>query len=158
VNIPATPNWVRVSVVALMIVASRAQMVADAAAYRAARLPGDPQSAATASAGAAGHCGHDPVLTRGRGVAAFGFPGDDEHGQAQAGQGGGDPGNPADGLVNPEPAQREGEHELGDQERLDDRNQAIVQGKRLEQERSRQGNPAEKPQRIAEQVPDHPPA
>src|ERR1700727_2451159 len=48
VNIPATPNWVRVSVVALMIVASSAQMVADAAAYRAARRPGDPQRAATA--------------------------------------------------------------------------------------------------------------
>ena len=48
VNIPATPNWVRVSVVALMIVASSAQMVADAAAYRAARRPGDPQCAAAA--------------------------------------------------------------------------------------------------------------
>ena len=38
--------------------------------------------------------------------------------------------------MNPELAQHEREHELGDQKRLHDRNQAVVQGERLEQERS----------------------
>src|ERR1700734_822213 len=48
VNIPATPNWVSVSVAALMNVASSAQMMAAAAAYRAARRPGDPRCATAA--------------------------------------------------------------------------------------------------------------
>jgi len=60
--------------------------------------------------------------------------------------------------VYPELAQYEHEDELGGQERLHDRDQAIVQGERLEHERPCQGHPAEQPQRTAEQVQDQPPA
>src|SRR6516165_9871367 len=45
VSIPATPNWVSVSVVALMNVATSAHMTAEAEPYRAARRPGDPHRA-----------------------------------------------------------------------------------------------------------------
>jgi len=51
-NIPATPNWASVSVVALMNVATRAHMTAAAEAYSAARKPGDPQCAKTAKTAA----------------------------------------------------------------------------------------------------------
>ena len=60
--------------------------------------------------------------------------------------------------MNPELAQHEREDELGDQQGLHDRNHAIVQSKRLEQERSGQSHPAEEPQRVAEQVHDQPPS
>jgi hypothetical protein len=48
VNMPARPNWVSVSVVALMNVATSAHMTAAAEAYKAARRPGDPHRAAIA--------------------------------------------------------------------------------------------------------------
>ena len=46
-KVPPTPNWVSVSVVALMKVATSAHMTAAAEAYRAARRLGDPQRART---------------------------------------------------------------------------------------------------------------
>src|SRR6516162_8107725 len=52
VNIPPTPNWVSVSVVALMNVATNAHMTAEAEPYSAARRLGDPHRAAIASAAA----------------------------------------------------------------------------------------------------------
>src|SRR5580693_271983 len=52
-NIPATPNWVSVSVVALMNVATSAHMTAEEEPYRAARRLGDPQRARTARTAAA---------------------------------------------------------------------------------------------------------
>ena len=52
VNMPSTPNSARESVVALMIVASSAQMVAAAEAYRPARQPGEPRCARAASTAA----------------------------------------------------------------------------------------------------------
>src|SRR5690348_12894140 len=52
-NIPATPNWLSVSVVALMNVATSAHMTAEAEPYRAARMLGDPQRARTARTAAA---------------------------------------------------------------------------------------------------------
>jgi len=48
VNIPPTPNWVSVSVVALMNVATSAHMTAEAEPKRAARTLGDPYWAKTA--------------------------------------------------------------------------------------------------------------
>ena len=48
VNTPATPNWVSVSVVVLMNVATSAHMVAAAEAYAAARQFGDPRCAKAA--------------------------------------------------------------------------------------------------------------
>src|SRR5271155_2610467 len=48
VNIPPTPNWVSVSVVALMNVATSAHMTAEAEPYNAARRLGDPCRARTA--------------------------------------------------------------------------------------------------------------
>ncbi len=47
-NMPDTPYWVRVSVVALMKVATRAQSMDADAPSRAARLPGEPRSPSSA--------------------------------------------------------------------------------------------------------------
>ena len=89
-------------------------------------------------------------MTGRSGPAAPGFPGDEEHGQARTRQKAAAPCDWADGLVKRELAQQERENELGNQERLHDRNLAIVQSEGLEQERSGQGHPAQEPQWIAE--------
>ena len=53
VNIPATPNWVSVSVVVLMNVATSAHMMAAAEANSAARQAGEPRCAKAARTAAA---------------------------------------------------------------------------------------------------------
>ena len=63
-----------------------------------------------------------------------------------------------DGLVDPEPAQDEGEDELGDQKRLHHRHRPVVQGDGLEEERAGERRPAEQPQRVGHEVADEPPA
>ncbi len=61
-------------------------------------------------------------------------------------------------LVDPEPAQDECEDQLGDQERLDDRELTAVESDGLEGKSARGRRPTEEPERLADQVPDEHPA
>jgi len=135
-------------------------MTAQAEPYRAAQGRGSPlrHDGKHRGGGAAGQTGGEPVLAGRGGLAASGLPGGDEHGQAHAGDSGAPPGDRADGLADPDPAQYEHEDQLDGQHRLNDRDLALVQRQRLEHERGDQGHPAEQPQRAAEQVNDQPPA
>jgi hypothetical protein len=75
----------------------------------------------------AGHDGDAPVMTRRGRPAAAGVCRDDEHGEAHAGQSATGPRDEQNRLANPEPAEHEGQDQLGDQKGLHDRNQAVVQ-------------------------------
>ena len=60
--------------------------------------------------------------------------------------------------MEPEPPQDQSENELGDQEGLHHRHGSVVQGDGLEDERSGQRHPPEKPQRVGHEVADETPA
>ena len=55
-------------------------------------------------------------------------------------------------------SQHEGEHELGHEQGLDGGEEAVVEGERLEDERTDERHPPEEPQWVAQEVPDEPPS
>ena len=144
-----------VSVVALMNVATNAHRIEAEAPNNAARrrrraLPSEKCQEARRAGG--GNAGRDPGPAFGQGPAAARLGHEDEDRERDAGEDRRPPGNRPDRLVEPEPPQHEREDQFGDEERLDHRDQPVVQGKRLEDERSGQRDPPEEPHRVGQEV------
>jgi len=81
----------------------------------------------------------------------------EEHSQCRADDEHGGPRGAGHVLAGPHPAQHH-EDKLSDQNGLEHRQQAVMQGKSLEDERAHRSHSAEQPQRLPDQVDDQPPA
>ena len=161
VSMPPIPDVVSVSVAVLRNVAIRAHASAAAAANRAARRVGEPRLPSTASTGH-GPAEHEqrgqPFRRLGSGMAAGRLSHREEHRQCPAdGQYRG-PRGPRHVLADPHPAQHQDKDQLGDEDRLDHRQLAVVESDGLEREPAHRRDPAEQPQRLPEQVADQAPA
>ena len=97
-------------------------------------------------------------MTIGRGLPPGGLRGDEEHCQAHAGQCRSAPGDQGNCLTEPELAQDQHEDQFRGQQRLHNRECAVVQRQRLEHERCHLGRRAEKPQPVVQHVHDQAPA
>ena len=107
---------------------------------------------------AAEHRYRGQPLRRLRGGAPAGGLGDgEEHSQCRADDEHGGPRGAGHVLAGPHPAQHH-EDKLSDQNGLEHRQQAVMQGKSLEDERAHRSHSAEQPQRLPDQVDDQPPA
>ena len=161
VSIPPMPDVASVWVAVFRNVAIRAHASAAAIAKTAARRAGEPRIPAAASTAIAppdantadSHC-----AVSGAGVPARRLGHRQEHRQCRAdGQYGG-PRGAGHVLADPHPAQHQDEDQLSDEDGLDHRQLAVVQGEGLEGERTRRSDPAGQPQRLPEQVADQAPA
>ena len=108
--------------------------------------------------GATGEQRPQPGRRRGAGVPAARLGGHQEERQRDAHQRRGPPRGAADRPPVGEPPDQQGEHQLGDQHRLHDREPADVEGQRLEAERDHPHRLAEQPPPVAHQVGQQPPA